>query len=153
MSKLPLGFVPARNANIALDIDLKQLGMQLEPRLNRGLLGPAHWDRPVSLPAYFAQALDFRMFRSRLASRRIAGLQDHTALPYALPLIAKRPSAACARPLRLKRRRKAAPFVCTPGDAHGHPSMESRPAIPRAPDAAASTASRPNVRDDGQRPS
>ena len=31
--------------------------------------------------------------------------------------------------------------------------MESRPASPQAPDAAASTASRPNVRDDGQRPS
>jgi hypothetical protein len=32
-------------------------------------------------------------------------------------------------------------------------SRETRPAIPSAPDAAASTASRPNVRDDGQRPS
>jgi len=30
---------------------------------------------------------------------------------------------------------------------------KTRPAIPCAPDAAASTASRPNVRDDGQRPS
>src|SRR4029077_4933687 len=55
------------------------------------------------------------------------GCQDHTALPYA-----------------------ASPVVCTlwlltdqgPPCEHDH-----------APDAAASTASRPNVRDDGQRPS
>jgi hypothetical protein len=35
----------------------------------------------------------------------------------------------------------------------GDRSRETRPAIPCAPNAAASTASRPNVRDDGQRPS
>jgi hypothetical protein len=43
----------------------------------------------------------------------------------------------------------SAPFVSVPVIAHG----KTRPAIPGAPDAAASTASRPNVRDDGQRPS
>jgi hypothetical protein len=35
----------------------------------------------------------------------------------------------------------------------GRRSRETRPAIPCTPDAAASTATRPNVHDDGQRPS
>jgi hypothetical protein len=43
----------------------------------------------------------------------------------------------------------SASFVGTPSDR----SRETRPATTCAPDAAASTASRPNVRDDGQRPS
>jgi hypothetical protein len=56
------------------------------------------------------------------------GCQDHTVLPYA-----------------------SAPFVCAPSDRSQafRPTLRSR----RALDAAASTASRPNVRDDGQRPS
>ena len=75
--------------------------------------------------------------------------QDHTLLPYAAPVFA----------LRLRRalpvsalgfNRALAPVVCalcsltdrSPPCQHDH-----------APDAAASTASRPNVRDDGQRPS
>jgi hypothetical protein len=64
------------------------------------------------------------------------GCQDHTVLPYA------------AARLRQEARRALAPFVwCAPDR-----SRETRPAIPGAPDAAASTASHPNVRDDGQRP-
>jgi hypothetical protein len=43
---------------------------------------------------------------------------------------------------------EATSFVCAPGSL-----TENRPATTCAPDAAASTASRPNVRDDGQRPS
>jgi hypothetical protein len=54
------------------------------------------------------------------------GCQDHTVLPYAI-----------------------ASFVCVPSIAHGRPALRSR----LRADAAASTASRPNVRDDGQRPS
>jgi hypothetical protein len=54
------------------------------------------------------------------------GCQDHTVLPYA-----------------------TASFVCMKDDR----SRETRPAIPFHADAAASTATRPNVRDDGQRPS
>jgi hypothetical protein len=42
----------------------------------------------------------------------------------------------------------AAPFVCAPGDR----SRETRPAIPFRADAAASTASRRNVRDDRETP-
>jgi hypothetical protein len=54
------------------------------------------------------------------------GCQDHTVLPSA-----------------------SAPFVCVPSIAHGKPALRS----PLHADAAASTASHPNVRDDGQRPS
>ncbi len=54
------------------------------------------------------------------------GCQDHTVLPYV-----------------------AASFVCMNSIAHGKPALRFR----FTPDAAASTASRPNVRDDGQRPS
>ena len=42
-----------------------------------------------------------------------------------------------------------APFVLRAGVAHG---VEAALRLPSAPDAAASTASHPNVRDDGQRP-
>ena len=45
---------------------------------------------------------------------------------------------------------EAAPFVRAPVDCS---QTEACPAIPLRPDAAASTASHPNVRDDGQRPS
>ena len=44
----------------------------------------------------------------------------------------------------------SAPFVSTPFDRS---RVKTRPAITCVPDAAASTASRPHVRDDGQRPS
>jgi hypothetical protein len=54
------------------------------------------------------------------------GCQDHTVLPYA-----------------------SAPFISRAVFAHGKPALQTRHAL----DAAASTATRPNVRDDGQRPS
>src|SRR5207248_8645805 len=58
------------------------------------------------------------------------GCQDHTVLPSA-----------------------SAPFVCAPAD-RSRKSIGIRPATAiGAHDAIASTASRPNVRDDGQRPS
>ena len=43
---------------------------------------------------------------------------------------------------------EAAPFVCAPVTAHGKPALRFR----CAPDAAASTASHPNVRDDHDTP-
>ena len=55
------------------------------------------------------------------------GCQDHTVLPYA-----------------------SAPFVCRAGRSLTSP--KTRPAIPFAPDAAASTASHPNVSDDPDTP-
>ena len=54
------------------------------------------------------------------------GCQDHTVLPYV-----------------------AASFVCMNSNAHGKPALRFRFTL----DAPASTASHPNVRDDGQRPS
>src|SRR6202171_3734678 len=54
------------------------------------------------------------------------GCQDHAVLPYAL-----------------------APSSCTRDTAHGKPALRYRPHA----DATASTASRPNVRDEGHRPS
>ena len=67
------------------------------------------------------------------------GCQDHTLLSYA------------ATRLHQKRLRRAlAPFVLREGyRSRDKPALRFRPCT----DAAASTASRPNVRDDGQRPS
>jgi hypothetical protein len=76
------------------------------------------------------------------------GCQDHTVLPSAAS------SSHTPRPARMlpeevsteafKRRPSARPVP-----AHGRPALRT----PLAPDAAASTATCPNVRDDGQRPS
>ena|SRR6476661_9813446 len=73
-----------------------------------------------------------RFCRTRLGSQNLRqldtsnGCQDHTVLPYA-----------------------SASFVCVPLIAHGRTALRS----PCARNAAASTATRPNVRDHGQRPS
>jgi hypothetical protein len=65
------------------------------------------------------------------------GCQDHTVLPYAATRL----------------RQKAQPGFGAVRPARDGRSRETRPAISFAPDAAASTASHPNVRDDGRRPS
>jgi hypothetical protein len=65
------------------------------------------------------------------------GCQDHTVLPYAATRL----------------RQKAQPGFGAVRLARDDRSRETRPAISFAPDAAASTASHPNVRDDGRRPS
>src|SRR6266404_4685707 len=76
---------------------------------------------------------DSRFLSARLSRHHLRkfstsnGCQDHTASPYV-----------------------SAPFVLRALDRS---RGSSRPATPSAPDAAASTASRPSVRDDGQRPS
>ena len=76
------------------------------------------------------------------------GCQDHTVLPSAAS------SSHTPRPARMLpeevsteafKRRSSARVA----PAHGRPALRTHP----APDAAASTATRPNVRDDGQRPS
>ena len=60
---------------------------------------------------------------------------------------------ACARPPRLWRRRKAAPFVHAPVEcSQAFPQWKARPAIPARDDAAASTASPADVRDDRDTP-
>ncbi len=68
------------------------------------------------------------------------------------PVLAKVASPDSAPPPKFLRSRRAAPFVLRAGRSLTK-SKGLSPAIPLAPDAAASTASHPNVRDDGQRPS
>ena len=65
-----------------------------------------------------------------------------------LPRAIRSNRPACCRKKFRPRRLSAVRLTCRPV-AHGH----NRPATTRAPDTAASTATRPNVRDDGQRPS
>ena len=77
--------------------------------------------------------MNYRHDRARLGRTRLHqldtsnGCQDHTVLPYAISVV------------RLARRRSL--------------TGKARPAITLRANAAASTATRPNVRDDGQRPS
>jgi hypothetical protein len=84
-----------------------------------------------------------RFCRARLGSQHLRrfdtsnGCQDHTVLPYAATRL----------------RQKASPGFGVVRLARDGRSRETRPAISFAPDAAASTASHPNVRDDGRRPS
>jgi hypothetical protein len=68
-------------------------------------------------------------FIGSFANEKSTGLQDHTVLPSA-----------------------SAPFVSAPFDRSQALQTETRPAITCAPDAAASTASHPNVRDDHDTP-
>jgi len=65
-----------------------------------------------------------------------------------LPRAVRLDRPACCRK-KFRRRRLSAVRLSRRPIAHGN----NRPATTRAPDAAASTATRPNVRDDGQRPS
>jgi hypothetical protein len=77
------------------------------------------------------------------------GCQNHTLLPYAATRLCQPPSSEVGL-RRVKRLRRAkASFVWRAMIAHGRSALRS----PFAPDAAASTASHPNVCDDGQRPS
>jgi hypothetical protein len=74
------------------------------------------------------------------------GCQDHTVLPYAATLTDPR-LAMCCQPHFSKG--VEAPFVHAPVDcSRALPQWKARPAIPLRDDAAASTASHPNVRDD-----
>jgi hypothetical protein len=76
------------------------------------------------------------------------GCQNHTLLPSAASSRHSFNRPACCRK-KFRRRRLSAVRLSRRPIAHGN----NRPATTRAPDAAASTATRPNVRDDGQRPS
>jgi hypothetical protein len=78
------------------------------------------------------------------------GCQDHTVLPYAATSTNPR-SAMCCQPHFSKG--VEAPFVHAPVESsRTFPQWKARPAIPLRDDAAASTASHPNVRDDRDTP-
>ena len=131
------------------DIDAKQPAVacgarpvdELNPNRSRGK-GQSHPRRSLKLGPIGAcliratlflfqcishKRLVLMRFLRSLADEKSAGLQDHTTSPSAL-----------------------APFVRAPGDRS---RVKTRPATQSRANAAASTASRPNVRDDGQRPS
>jgi hypothetical protein len=76
------------------------------------------------------------------------GCQDHTVLPYAAARLRQPPSSEAG----LRRVKKGSTGFGAVRLVRLDRSRKNRPAIPGAPDAAASTASHPNVRDDGQRP-
>jgi hypothetical protein len=75
------------------------------------------------------------------------GRQDHTVLPYAASTAKNFNQPSAGQPKIWRRRLSAVRLRAM--FAHGKPALRT----PFAPDAAASTATRPNVRDDGQRPS
>jgi hypothetical protein len=83
-----------------------------------------------------------KVLRARLDSQHLRrldtsnGCQDHTVLPYAATRL----------------RQEASPGFGAVRPARRYRSRETRPAIPFAPDAAASTASHPNVSDDPDTP-
>jgi hypothetical protein len=76
------------------------------------------------------------------------GCQDHTVSPYAAIRLRLK-----AQPGQARLDLKAPQDIGAVRLARDGRSRETRPAISFAPDAAASTASHPNVRDDGRRPS
>jgi hypothetical protein len=101
--------------------------------------------------ASIASELTVRIARSSFANlRRLDtshGCQDHTVLPYAASSAKNFNQPSAGQPKIWRKRLSAVRLRAM--FAHGSPPCEHV----HAPDAAASTATRPNVRDDGQRPS
>jgi hypothetical protein len=86
-------------------------------------------------------------FIGSLANEKSTGLQDHTVLPYAASSAKNSNQPSAGQPKIWRGRLSAVRLRAML--AHGSPPCEHI----HTPDAAASTATRPNVRDDGQRPS
>ena len=140
-----------------------------DARCTRGLVCKMHKEnahehtgqrRHFGIPCAMALRLMPRSPRRRIPFATVIG--GLTALPGPVgpaktsadlaPATGARTTRFCRTqpPVFAKRLRRAlAPSSCVKDIAHGI----TRPAIPSRADAAASTASRPNVRDDGQRPS
>ena len=136
-----------KNAHTSIQVQPEQPGI---PRAMVLRLMPCSPWRRIPL-ASIAGELTARIARLSFANlRRLDasnGRQNHTVLPYAASSAknSNQPSAGQPKPWRkrLSAVRLRAIF------AHGKSALRT----PLAPDAAASTATRPNVRDDGQRPS
>ena len=135
-----------KNAHTSIQVQPKQPGI---PRAMVLRLMPSSPWRRIRL-ASIAGELTARIARLSFANlRRLDasnGRQNHTVLPYAAS--SAKPSSQPVQPAKLlaeafKRR----------SSARGARSRITALRTPLAPDAAASTATRPNVRDDGQRPS
>ena len=135
-----------KNAHTSIQVQPKQPGI---PRAMVLRLMPSSPWRRIPL-ASIADELTVRIARLGFANLRQLdtshGCQDHTVLPYAAS--SAKPSSQPVPPTKLlakafKRR----------SSARGVRSRKTALRTPLAPDAAASTATRPNVRDDGQRPS
>src|ERR1700754_1773304 len=101
---------------------------------------------------------DSRCCRTRLGRlhlRRLDasnGRQDHTALPYANRLSPKSFNGMCTS-AEVLAKAEAAPFVHAPDKcSQAFAQLNACPATPERDDAAASTASHPNVRDDRDTP-
>jgi hypothetical protein len=115
-----------KEAHTSIQVQRRQSGIPCAMALRLISCSPRRRIRLVTV------AGGLRFCRTRLGSQNLRqldtsnGCQDHTVLPYA-----------------------SASFVCVPLIAHGRTALRS----PCARNAAASTATRPNVRDHGQRPS
>jgi hypothetical protein len=136
-----------RNAHTSIQVQPEQPGIPCAVVLR--LMPSSPWRR-IRLASIAGELTD-RIARLSFANlRRLDasnGRQNHTVLPYAASSAknSNQPSAGQPKPWqkRLSAVRLRAMFT------HGKPALRT----PLAPDAAASTATRPNVRDDGQRPS
>jgi hypothetical protein len=114
-----------RKTHTSIQVQRKHSGI---PRAMALRLMPCSPRRRIRLVTVAAGLMASSTRLDRISHRQLDtsnGCQNHTVLPYA-----------------------AASFVWRAMIAHGKPPCDP----PFAPDAAASTASHPNVRDDGQRP-
>jgi hypothetical protein len=136
-----------KNAHTSVQVQPERPGMPCTMVLR--LMPRAPWRR-IPL-ASIACELTARIARLSLANlRRLDashGRQNHTVLPYAASSAKNfnQPSAGQPKP----RRKRLSAVRLRAMLTHGKPALRTS----FAPDAAASTATRPNVRDDGQRPS
>src|SRR5882762_6768295 len=136
-----------KNAHTSIQVQPEQPGIPCTMVLR---LMPSSPRRRIRL-ASVASELTVRIARLSFANlRRLDashGQQDHTVLPYAASTAKNFNQPSAGQPKIWRRRLSAVRLRAM--FAHGKPALRT----PFAPDAAASTATRPNVRDDGQRPS
>ena len=135
------------NAHTSIQVQPEQPGIPCTVVLR---LMPSSPRRRIPL-ASVASELTVRIARLSFANlRRLDashGRQDHTVLPYAASTAKNFNQPSAGQPKIWRKRLSAVRLRAM--FTHGKPALRTS----FAPDAAASTATRPNVRDDGQRPS
>ena len=136
-----------QNAHTSIQVQPEQPGIPCAMVLR---LMPSSPRRRIPL-ASIAGELTARIARLSFANlRRLDashGRQDHTVLPYAASSANNSDQPSACRP------KQSAKAFKRRSSARCARSRKTALRTPLAPDAAASTATRPNVRDDGQRPS